>query len=362
MLRLVLVQGLRIALVGVVVGAVGALFLTRLLASFLHNVNPTDPLTFVTVALLLMGVAIVACYVPARRAIRVVRSWRCGMSNKLLRRFLLRLVSPLTWRQDEARLREEIQEHLALQTAAHIRAGMRPDEARRQAVLKFGAVDAIKEDYRDRRSLPLLEHVIRDFRYAVRSLFNNPGFTTVAVLTLALGIGANTAVFTVADALMFRPPPFDRAEHLYWIYDTNEKLRLTVSDMVPPTPANFVDWRRFNRSFDYMVAWRNWWFSVAGPSGYGVVPEQVRGVNVSPTFFDMLGVRASLGRTFRLDEEEPGRNQVVVLTHGFWQRRFGGDPDIVGQTVRVDGQPFLIIGVSHRTSISCFLIQRCSCR
>jgi hypothetical protein len=90
-------------------------------------------------------------------------------------------------------------------------------------------------------------------------------FTTVAVLTLALGIGANAAMFTVADALLLRPPPFDHAERLYWIYDVNERLRLAVNDQTPPSPGNFVDWRSQTRAFDYMVAWRNWWFSVAGP-------------------------------------------------------------------------------------------------
>ena len=94
-----------------------------------------------------------------------------------------------------------------------------------------------------------------------------------------------------------------------------------------------------------MVAWRNWWLSVAGPSHDRVAAEQVRGVNVSPSFFDMLGVRAALGRTFRPEEEEPGRDQVAVLTDGFWRRRFGGDPEIVGRALTIDGRPFVIVGV-----------------
>src|SRR5262245_16927278 len=183
-----------------------------------------------------------------------------------------------------------------------------------------------------------------DLRYAVRSLLNTPGFTATAVLTLALGIGANSAMFTVADTLLLRPPPFDHAERLYWVYDVNEKLHLTLSDQTPPSPANFIDWRRQSRAFDYLIAWRNWWFSVAGPYD-DAVAEQVRGVNISPAFFDMLGVHAALGRTFQPDEEQPGRERVVVLTDGFWRRRFGGDPNIVGQRVRVDGQPFTIVGV-----------------
>jgi len=184
-----------------------------------------------------------------------------------------------------------------------------------------------------------------DLRHAARSLRHSPGFTAVAVLTLALGIGANAAMFTVADALLLRLPPFDHAERLYWIYDVNERLRLTRDDQTPPSPANFVDWRGHTRSFDYMVAWRNWWFSVAGTHDGDVAAEQVRGVNVSPGFFEMLGVRAALGRTFRRDEEEPDRSRVAVMTGDFWRRRFGSDPNIVGQRVRIDGQPFSIIGV-----------------
>jgi predicted permease len=193
--------------------------------------------------------------------------------------------------------------------------------------------------------VPWLTDLTSDLRYGCRMLARNPGFTLVAILTLALGIGANTAVFTVADALLLRPPPFDRPERLHWIHDVNEALRLTVKDAVPPSPGNFVEWRDRNRSFDYMVAWRNWFFSVAGPDSHGLAAEQVRGVNVSPSFFDMLGVQAALGRTFRADEEEPGRDQVVVLSDGFWRRRFGGDPHIVGQRVLVDGRPFSIVGV-----------------
>src|SRR5215510_1863297 len=188
-----------------------------------------------------------------------------------------------------------------------------------------------------------------DLRYAVRNLLNTPGFTATAVLTLALGIGANTAMFTVANTLLLRPAPFDHAEQLYWVYGVNEKQHLTVNDQVPPSSGDFVDWRGATRMFDQMVAWRNWWFSVSGPHERGVGAEQVRGVNISPTFFDMLGVRAVLGRTFRADEEQPGQDRVVVLTDGFWHRRFGGDPRIVGQNIVIDGKPFTVVGVLPST-------------
>jgi putative ABC transport system permease protein len=194
--------------------------------------------------------------------------------------------------------------------------------------------------------MDILRH---DLRYAVRNLLNTPGFTATAVLTLALGIGANTAMFSVANTLLLRPAPFAHAEQLYWVYNTSEKQHLTVNDQVPPSSGDFVDWRRATRLFDHMVAWRNWWFSVAGPHKSDVAAEQVRGVNISPGFFDMLGVRAVLGRTFRADEEQSGQDHVVVLTDGFWHRRFGGDPRILGQKIVIDGQPFIVVGVLPST-------------
>jgi putative ABC transport system permease protein len=136
---------------------------------------------------------------------------------------------------------------------------------------------------------------------------------------------------------------------LYWVYGVNEKQHLTVNDQVPPSSGDFLDWRRTTRLFDHMVAWRNWWFSVSGPHESEVAAEQVRGVNISPAFFDMLGVRAVLGRTFRGDEEQPGQDHVVVLTDGFWHRRFGGDPRIVGQKIVIDGRPFTVVGVLPST-------------
>lgn len=196
----------------------------------------------------------------------------------------------------------------------------------------------------------VVDDLLADLRFGWRMLRRHPGFSIVAALALAIGIGANTAVFTVADALIFRPPPFEHSERLFWIYDVNPDLRLTATDTVPLSPANVLDWRARNRAFERIAAWRNWFFSVAprladARSGQAGDAEQVRGVNVSPAFFEMLGVRAALGRTFLPDDEEPGRDQIAVLTAGFWQRRFGGDPNIVGTTVLVDGRPFTVVGV-----------------
>lgn len=262
-----------------------------------------------------------------------------------LREWMKRFLETLHPSRADRELEQELRSHLEFAVEDARRGDDHPDRRIRSARIQAGGIAQTMEALRDQRGLPWLADVLADVRFGWRLLTRDPGFATVAILTLAIGIGATTAVFTVADTLLLRPPPFEHAERIYWIYDVNEELRQTVNDAVGPSPGNFIDWRERTRSFDYMVAWRNWWFSVAGPSNDQVAAEQVRGVSVSPSFFDMLGVRTALGRSFRPEEEEPGRDQVAVLTDGFWRRRFGGDPAIVGRAVTIDGRPFLIVGV-----------------
>ena len=250
--------------------------------------------------------------------------------------------------REDAETQDELRFHLEMETEKNLRAGMDPREARRRAHVRLGGEDAIREAVRDARGGRSLEDLIRDLVYAARGARRNPGFTLVAVLTLTLGIGATTAVFTVADNFLLRPPPFAHVDRLVGIRDVNPAQGWTMDDNVPASPGNFLDWRAQGRSFDHMIAWRNWFYSVAGPAGGGTVPEQIRGVRVSPPFFTMLGVQAAIGRTFLPEEETPGRDRVVVLTDGLWQRRYGGDPGIVGETLLVDGQPFTVVGVLPR--------------
>jgi predicted permease len=257
---------------------------------------------------------------------------------KALRRFLRRLTSWATTKQDEARLRAEIEAHIALQTEDNLRAGMSPDEARRQAVLKFGAVEAIKEDYRDQRGLPFLEALLHETRHALRRLRKSPAFTATVVLTLALGIGATTAIFSVIDGVLLKPLPYPHPEQLVALWLTAPGMN--VKDL-NPSPAIYFVFRDQNRTFQdlglYMGVSRN-------VTGIGE-PEHVGGLDVTDGLLPALGVRPMLGRPFTRTDDAPGSPDTVMLTYGYWRRKFGGYRGVIGETITVDGKLRQIIGV-----------------
>jgi len=182
-----------------------------------------------------------------------------------------------------------------------------------------------------------MQGALDQVRFAARSLRKSPGFTLIAVLTFALGIGANTSIFTVMNTIMLRPLPYAEPNQLVSIYRTAPQ-----SQRWPHSVANFLDYRSQNPVFDKMAAfgWRR--FSLAQP---GQPAESVRGMACTADYFSILGVPAELGRTFAPDEDQPGRDAVVVLSHTFWMRQFGADPRIVGKTIRLDAQPLTVIGV-----------------
>ncbi|HLM55388.1 MAG TPA: ABC transporter permease [Pyrinomonadaceae bacterium] len=176
----------------------------------------------------------------------------------------------------------------------------------------------------------------QDLRYGIRMLRASKGFTAVAVAALALGIGANAAIFSVVNAVLLRPLPYDRPEQLVWMYEDSPDVR-NRSISYP----NFLDWRARSRSFSAMSATRGWFLTLTGMGE----PESVTAGMVSAEYFDVMGTRPALGRGFLAEEDRPGGPRVVVLGHGFWQRRFAGDPGAVGRTVMLDEQPFTIVGV-----------------
>ena len=183
-----------------------------------------------------------------------------------------------------------------------------------------------------------MKNLWQDLLYGARMLRKSPAFTLVAILTLALGIGANTAIFSIVYAVVLRPLPYLNPQQLVmvWETDTNRKL-----DRGTAPPADFLDWRSQNQVFQHMAAYQPWFFNLTGTG----LPEQVWGVHVSPGFLPMLGVKPVLGRSFRPDEEQPGHDQVVILSHGVWERHFGGDPNLVGRTITIDEKPYTVVGV-----------------
>jgi predicted permease len=242
--------------------------------------------------------------------------------------------------QDE-RLREEIQEHIALQTAENLRAGLSPVEARRQAMLKFGGVEAIKQDYRAKRGLPFIENVVQDVRFALRSLHRTPGLTAFVAITLALGIGMTSSTFSMVDGLIFRPYPVPHASNVVTLVSTTHD-----SPFDDFSYREYLDIRDKTKSYDGVVA--NADMEAVGFSAEaGATPRIKGGMMVSGNYFHVLGVEPRLGRGFREDEDQvPGRNPVVVLGPDFWRHEFDSDQSVLGKTVLLNGTKFTVIGVA----------------
>jgi predicted permease len=260
---------------------------------------------------------------------------------KSLRRFFARLGNLATRRAQDARLREEIAEHLALQTAENIRAGLSPVEARRQAILKFGGVEAIKEDYRAQQGLQFIETFLQDVRFAIRNLRRTAGLTAFVVITLALGIGMTSAMFSMVDALIFRPYPVPHAGAVVTLSGTTHD-----SSFEDFSYREYLDIRDNTRSYDGVIAYADMQ-AVGYSAEAGVTPRIKGGMMVSGNFFRVLGVEPRLGRGFRVEEDQvPGRDAVVVLGPDFWRHEFESDPGVVGNTIRLNGTPFTVIGVA----------------
>jgi predicted permease len=252
-----------------------------------------------------------------------------------LRRFLTRLFNLATRRVQDERLREEIEEHIALQTAENLRAGLSPVEARRQAMLKFGGVEAMKQDYRAERGLLLIENLVRDVRFALRLLRKSPGFTFVAVATLAMATGANAVVFGVMDALILRPLNVPQADSLYGTeYGVDTGFQ---------SYPNYVDLRDRNRSFDGLATFA---FAFVGLDT-GENPSRANGYATSGNYFDVLRIQPYLGRFFHSSDEH-GRNSApyLVLSYAYWHGRFQDDRGVLGRVVRLNKHSFTIIGVA----------------
>jgi predicted permease len=256
---------------------------------------------------------------------------------RFLRRFLARFANFAIRRKTDQRLREEMEDHLALQTAENLRAGMTPAEARRQAVLKFGAVEAIREDYQSEQGLPFIENLLQDVRFALRMFAKSRGFSAIAILTMALGIGATTAIFSLVNAELLHPLPYPHPEELVRIEDDLPGAGATDAGISIP------EWKDLQRSgiFQYVVLQI---FGSANLTGVSQ-PSRMQYEGVSPAYFAMMGVKPQLGHTFDPRDQTPGFTLDVVISDGLWKRAFGSDPHIVGRSLRGDNDSYRVIGV-----------------
>ena len=236
----------------------------------------------------------------------------------------------------DARMDDEMRSHIEMQTEENIDAGMKPEEARYAALRQFGWVESIKDTCREQRGLPWLETLWQDIRYGTRMLRKNLGFTTVAVLTLALGIGANTAIFSVVDAVLLRPLAYPDSGQLVWLSERGPDW--SGGSISYP---NFTDWRNQQSVFENFGVCSGNNFTLTGAGE----PVRLAGALMSADVFAALRTEPEIGRVFREDEDKPGAPPVAVISHALWQNRFGGDVGIVNKTISLNGKPHTLLGV-----------------
>ena len=263
-----------------------------------------------------------------------------------LPRFIRRAIAPFTWSTRDGDMDREMAFHLDSLQQEYLRAGMSPLEAAHAARGRFGSVRRLKEQGHDVRSAPTIEGVLRDARHMARGLWKSPGFTIAVVLTLAVGIGGNSAIFSVVDQLLLRPLPYPAGERLLTVHEfflpqggagnpSNGQVRASVS------PANWLDWQRESRTLQALAGWRTSSMTLTGAGE----PARLNVQTVSFEFFPLLGVEPILGRAFSEEEDRPNGPRVVVLSHRLWRSRFGGDPNIIGQGIQLNDRGTEIIGV-----------------
>lgn len=251
-------------------------------------------------------------------------------------------------RQADMELQQEIESYLAEESAENRARGMPPEEAQRQARIKLGNPETVRERVWEQNSITLLEDLLRDFRYAARALVRTPAFAAIAVTVIALGIGANVALFTVVRNVLLKPLPYRDADRLIVIYGSETNLGASsffpASSRLPVDAGSFWEWQRSALSVAEMAMvspWQN--YDVSADAGQ--LPEKIDAAWCSWNFFSILGVRPLLGRSFTVGDDRPGTAATVLLTYPFWKRRYGGDPSIVSKTIWLDAKPYTVVGV-----------------
>ena len=255
-----------------------------------------------------------------------------------VRAALLRVMRLIARRPDDREFADELEAHLEMHIEDNIRAGMPPDEARRHALLDLGGVEVAKEAHRDRSSVPFVEHLIQDVRFAGRMMRRSPGFTLVVVVTMALGIGANSAMFSVVNGVLLRQLPFPDADRLISVAMQHQTLGQRFV-----TWPDYLEWRDQATQLDGLAAAWGQAFNLSG----GGEPERLNGSAATKNYFAVLGVAAQVGRAFTAADDR----YTVVISDQLWRRRFGADPDVIGRSIDLTGVPHVVIGVMPPLSL-----------
>jgi len=260
----------------------------------------------------------------------------------MLRKLLSRVRGAFRRSRLDEELDDEIRGHLTMLQERFVRRGMDPAEAFQAARRQFGGATQLKEELMERRSLPRIDALAQDVRHAFRRLRRSKRFTASAALTLALGIGATTTIFSIVNTILLRPLPFEEPDRLMRIFvrpgPGGGRLELA--------PGKFYDWQREAQSFERMAMYR---VRDVALTGIGAA-RTVRSTAVGAGFFEIVRARPAFGRVFRPDEDEPGRKYVVILSDRFWRTEFGGSPDAIGRTVKLNDEAYAIVGVMPATA------------
>jgi predicted permease len=259
--------------------------------------------------------------------------------TRILRRWANRLLGSVFGSRRENDLADELASHIQLLADDWVRRGLPPDEARRRARLEFGSVDSAKETCRDQRGLPLLDTARQDLRYAFRGMRRNPGFAAVAILSLTIGIGANTAIFSVVNSVLLRPLPFKDPERLFAVRELSP--RFASLGPLGANPVHAREWAERCPSIEQGTLIRGDQVQLVA----GGEPASFRGVRVAPNAFSLFGVQPIHGRAFLPEEDREGRDRVVMLSESVWRARFHADLSVIGMPVLLDGDPHQVVGI-----------------
>jgi putative ABC transport system permease protein len=259
---------------------------------------------------------------------------------RTLRAFFLRIRGLFSANRSDADFAAEIESHVALHTEDGIRAGLAPQEARRRALIRLGGAEQTRQAYRERGTFPWLESILQDIRYGLRTLRRSPGFTITAVLTLALGIGACTAIFSLVNAVLIRSLPYGDPSRLVYLYTPSPQIPIPP-EVIGPSYADFFDLKQQSHSFASMTAFEQADFTLAAQ---GAV-QRIGAARVDETFFATLQSTPALGRVIDANDNQPGHDKVAVIGHSLWQSAFAGSADVLSRSLVLDGASYRIVGV-----------------